>query len=164
MKLRTRLRHRTAAWTLPLFVAAVGPALSPSGAWAQAASLQGILLDEATSQPLQGVDVVLEQADSVVRSTVTDRNGLFQIARITPGVYQLRMILIGYATHEETIRLQSGEVRTVNRGLSVAPVQVEGIAVTEAQSGPAGARRADDHGRGAGADSPPPREIWRATS
>ncbi len=130
MNPRTRLRRRTAAWTLPLLVAAVGPALSPAGAWAQTASLQGILLDEATSQPLQGVDVVLEQADSVVRSAVTDRNGLFQIARITPGVYQLRMILIGYATHEETIRLESGEVRTANRGLSVAPVQVEGIAVT----------------------------------
>jgi hypothetical protein len=135
----TRLRQRAAAWTLLLFVLSLGQALSASRAWAQGASLQGILLDEATSQPLQAVDVVLELDGRAIRSAVTDRNGLFQITGIPAGTYRLRMILLGYATHEETIQLQSGEVRAASRRLKIDPVQLEGIGV--AGQGPGAVRR-----------------------
>jgi hypothetical protein len=122
-----------------LVVLAFGLPLRPSDVSGQEASLQGILLNEDTAQPLQGVDVVLEQDGRTVRSAATNRHGLFQITRIPPGVYRLRMTLVGYGPHEETIELQSAEVRTANRRLRVVPVELEGIDV--ANQGPGAVRR-----------------------
>jgi hypothetical protein len=127
------------AWILLLLLLTGGQTLSPSTARGQDASVQGIVLDEGTTQPLQGVEVLLERADGTIRSTLTNRHGLFQVTRIPPGVYRLRMTLVGYARHEETVELESGEVRTVNRRLSVAPVELEAIGVRA--QGPGAVRR-----------------------
>lgn len=116
-------------WASLSLVLVVGQAAVPSGGRAQEASLQGIVLDEADAQPLRGVDVVLEQEGEAVHSAVTDRNGLYRIVGIAPGTYRLRMTLLGYAAHEETIELESGEVRTANRGLNVAPLELDAIGV-----------------------------------
>lgn len=116
-----------------------GIGLSPSGAWAQEASLQGILLDQATSQPLQGAEVVLEQAGETIASTVTDRVGLFQFSGLVPGAYRFRILLLGQTIHEETIELQIGGVLTANRRVRIDAVQLEGIGV--AIQGPGAVRR-----------------------
>jgi hypothetical protein len=131
--------YRGAPWVTLLLALAIAGGLCPSGARAQEASLQGVLLDEATSEPLNGVEVVLELDGQAVRSTVTNRNGLYQISRIPPGVYVLRMSLLGYATHEETMELESGEARTASRGLKVAPVELQGVA--SGRDGPGAVRR-----------------------
>ena len=131
-------RPRVVAWAFLLLAPAVAAA-GPSMAAAQSASVQGILLDSATSQPLLGADVVLERAGRTVRAVVTDRNGLFQMAGLPAGVYRLRIVLIGYATHEETIELGAGERRAVNRGLAEAPLKLEGISVVG--QGPGAVRR-----------------------
>jgi hypothetical protein len=133
------LRYRAAAWTLLMLAFPICQGLSTSDAWAQHAAVQGIVIDRTTAQPLSGAAVVLEQAGEEVRSMLTDRNGLFQIAGLAAGAYRLRIILLGYATHEETIDLRAGQRLTANRALAVDPLQLEGIGVTG--QGPGAVRR-----------------------
>lgn len=133
------LRRRTTAWAFLLLVLAAGEAVDVSNARAQTASVQGIVLDSSSTQPVQSADVTLEQGGQKVRTAVTDRNGLFQFGGIEPGRYTLRIESLGYVTHEETLVLKSGEARTANCSLKVDPVQLEGINV--ASQGPGAVRR-----------------------
>lgn len=131
--------RRAAAWALLVLALPLIQGLRPTEAGAQQASVQGIVIDEATTQPLLDATVVLEQQGRQVRSTQTDRSGLFQIAGLNPGSYRLRIILFGYITHEETIELEGGERMTANRSLEPDPLQLEGIRVV--QQGPGAVRR-----------------------
>jgi hypothetical protein len=108
-------------------------------AWGQQASVQGIVSDQITTQPLTGAHVVLEQGGHEVRSVLTDRSGVFQIVGLTAGGYRLRIGLLGYSTHEETISLGPGQRLTASRGLAPDPLQIEGIGV--AFQGPGAVRR-----------------------
>lgn len=109
------LGHRAAAWTFLVLTMCVVQGLGTSGAWAQQAAVQGIVIDQVGAQPLPAATVILERAGQEVRSILTDRNGLFQITGLAAGVYRLRIISFGYATHEETINLEGGQRLTVNR-------------------------------------------------
>jgi hypothetical protein len=134
--MRTRsIRHRVATWPLLLLILAVAQVATPSSTSAQEATVQGILLDSATSQPLRDASVTLQQAGQTVHSSTTDRNGLFQITGLAPGVYQLRITSIGYVTHVETIDLDSGERLTANRGLTPAPLELAGIDIVSRDPG-----------------------------
>jgi hypothetical protein len=131
------VRRSTAAWPILLLALVAGQALGASSASAQDGSIQGIIVDEA-SQPLRGAHVVVEQGERT-RAALTDRNGLFQIGGLRPGEYLVRITLFGYSRHEERVRLEAGGIITLNRTLTVAPVQLEGISV--AGQGPGAVRR-----------------------
>lgn len=109
--------------------------LDTSGATAQQAVVQGIVIDQVGAQPLPAATVTLERAGREVRSILTDRNGLFQITGLAAGAYRLRIISFGYATHEETINLEGGQRLTVNRRLTFDPLQLEGIAAAGQRPG-----------------------------
>lgn len=126
-------------WALLTLTLSVVQGLTPVSACAQQAAVQGIVMDESTTQPLLAATVVLEQAGAEVRSILTDRNGLFQIGRLAPGTYLLRIAALGYVTHEESIDLEGGERLTANRALTPDPLQLEGMTV--ASRGPGAVQR-----------------------
>lgn len=130
---------RNAGWLVMACLLAGGLLVVPVAVSAQDAVVQGILVEEGTSQPLAGADVVLERDGEVIRGTITNRNGLFQITRIPPGSYTLRIVLPGYADVEETVELEAGQVLTASRGLEVDPLQLEAIGVRT--TGPGAVRR-----------------------
>jgi hypothetical protein len=115
-----------------------------SGAWgpeliAQQASVQGIVLDRATSQPIPRATVTVDQAGQEVRSVLTDSNGLFQFGGLAAGSYGLRIVSFGYTAHEEAIELAPAQRLTANRSLTPDPLQLEGVDV--AGQGPGAVRR-----------------------
>lgn len=136
---KPRLSHRAAARTLLLLIIPLALAFGTSYAKAQQAAVQGIVTDQVTAQPLPGANIVLEQAGQEVRSIVTDRNGLYQIAGLPAGAYRLRIRLFGYGMHEETISLEGGQRLTVNRRLTPDPLHLEGVDVVG--EGPGAVRR-----------------------
>jgi hypothetical protein len=131
--------RRVAKWFVLALALPLVQGLRPSAALAQQAAVQGIVIDQATTQPLLGATVVLEQRGQQVRSVQTDRSGLFQVAGLAGGAYRFRIILFGYVTHEETIELEGGERLVANRALAPDPLQLEGVRVV--QEGPGAVRR-----------------------
>lgn len=130
---------RMAAWTLVLLALPPAMGSSPSAARAQQATVQGIVTDSASAQPLPGANVVLERAGREVRSVLTDINGLFQIGGLPTGVYRLRITSFGYRTRELSIDLEGGQRLTANQQLIPAPLRLEGIGVRG--EGPGAVRR-----------------------
>lgn len=62
-------------------------------------ALLGQVADEATSAPLSDASVaVFDSDDGFITGTATDADGRFEIDRIMPGDYQVRVSFIGYST------------------------------------------------------------------
>ncbi|CCH55348.1 TonB-dependent receptor plug [Fibrisoma limi BUZ 3] len=64
--------------------------------------VSGLVMDKTTRRPVEYVSVALYRpADSVaVAGTITDSVGVFRIAAIPPGQYQLRTFFIGYKARD----------------------------------------------------------------
>jgi hypothetical protein len=83
---------------------------------AQSISIQGIVVDQADSQPLIGANLVLEDSDydDIIYGTATGRNGYYGISIPHEGRYILRVSHIGYITHTDTLDLAAGSRQTIN--------------------------------------------------
>ncbi len=130
---RAVCRRRGRPWhpaRLRLGVLAFVLCLVPRAAQGQQASMQGIVTSSSTGSPMEGVAVVLEAGGQRVKTVLTDRNGFYQIGGITPGSYTLSGLHIGYSRYELSLTLASGERRTANFTLQLAPVELKGIVVT----------------------------------
>ena len=86
---------------------------------AQTASVRGFVTDAGDGQPLQGVNVAVEDAAGALRGAVTDDDGFFIIIRLAPGRYTLRASFIGYETARDTLDLEPGD--TITRTLIMQP-------------------------------------------
>lgn len=85
----------------------------------QAISIQGIVIDRATSQPIMGVNVLLQhyESEEVVQGTATDRNGYYGLSIPEAGRYVIRISHIGYKIYTDTLNLETGTRRTINISL-----------------------------------------------
>ncbi|MEM1093078.1 MAG: TonB-dependent receptor [Bacteroidota bacterium] len=98
-------------------------ALASGAAHAQTATVRGFITGADDGEALQGVNVVATSAEGDVSGTVTDGNGIYAIARLTPGRYIVRASFIGYEAQVDTLALTAGEVRTFN--IVLAPQETE---------------------------------------
>lgn len=80
-------------------------------------SVQGTIRDNAN--PLEGVRVVVASTDGVEHGTLTDSNGEFKIAGLTPGGYEMSFAKEGYAKRVESqITISAGGVQYISRMMS----------------------------------------------
>jgi Carboxypeptidase regulatory-like domain len=102
--------------------------LVPSGVFAQArltgADLDGIVRDE-TGAVIPGVTItVTNQATNLHRTAVTDAQGRFLVPALSPGRYQVRAEMSGFAkSSREDLDLQLGQSVAVDFTLTVAKAQ-----------------------------------------
>ncbi|HEY0876547.1 MAG TPA: von Willebrand factor type A domain-containing protein [Vicinamibacterales bacterium] len=68
----------------------------------QTQTITGKVLDPA-NQPVPGVAVELRQADAVRQRTVSDPNGDWRFANVSPGEYRVRFTLAGFVTAEAPV-------------------------------------------------------------
>lgn len=80
--------------------AAVLAALAPlsSGAAARQASIQGVVVDASTNQPLAlaAVSLYRPQSRVVVTTAYTGKDGRFRLANLVPGDYQIVVLKQGF--------------------------------------------------------------------
>jgi TonB-linked SusC/RagA family outer membrane protein len=82
---------------------------------AQDGTITGHVVDPTTNTPIPSAQV---QLVGTTRGAVTAEDGRFRIASVRPGVYQVRVLRIGYQASSQSVTLGSGQ--TVD--LSFAPV------------------------------------------
>ena len=63
---------------------------------AQQGVITGFVKDAISGEPLTGVTVKLLKDSSVVKAVFTDQQGKYKIEHISPGIYRLEALLMGY--------------------------------------------------------------------
>ncbi len=98
--------------------------LAPA-AWAQQASVSGVVTDAVDGQPLPGANVVFAGTS---QGTAADFDGRYRIDGVAPGSYTLRFSFTGYKDQEIALTLAPGENRTLDvalqSGLDLDPVVI----------------------------------------
>ncbi len=77
----------------------------PGVIYSQDASLSGYITG-VDSTLVSGATIVLK---GTTRGTIADNKGFYSFKKITPGIYTLRVSLLGYETQENTVVVKEGE-------------------------------------------------------
>lgn len=87
---------------------------------AQTATIQGIITDASSGQPLEGATIALRQiAGEGIHGVAADRNGFYFVSGITPGRYALQVSYVGYVAYEDTLALEAAQHLT--RSVALEP-------------------------------------------
>jgi hypothetical protein len=114
-------------WALALAATAL-----PSGrvaAQTSTGSIRGTVRDSAGA-PLAGAEVIaLNPSSGVQRTAATNDRGFYSHSGLTPANYQLTIRRIGHAPATRPVRVQVGQVLTLDFRLTTATVQLEEVVV-----------------------------------
>lgn len=121
---------------LALFVAILVPASLPAqtperdAERANRVRVRGIVLDRLTGEPLSAVSVQI-QSESLPGGVdqMTNDQGRFAFPTVRPGVYDIRIVRIGYQTLEHTVELAPRTELTVEVELTPEAFELEPIVV-----------------------------------
>ena len=106
-------------------------------AFSQNASLQGLVSDQRSAQPLFGANIYLEFLEGEkTRGVSTDENGFYSLGSIEPGSWIVRVSYIGYQTVTDTLQFNRAERKTYNVSMMPAD-EMMGEVVVEQQTGAA---------------------------
>ncbi|MDT7830711.1 TonB-dependent receptor [Pricia sp. S334] len=89
-------------------------------------SLEGIVTDAETSQPLLGIQVYFPKLE---KGSVSDEDGTFKIVGLPIGNYKLVVSSIGFQTYSETVTLAKGS-NSLNVALSPSAIEMEEVIVS----------------------------------
>ncbi|MDB5018380.1 MAG: hypothetical protein JWQ84_3212 [Mucilaginibacter sp.] len=84
---------------------------------AQTAVIKGKISDGKTSEPLPTAYVLL---DGTNKGSSTDAFGNFEISKLEPGKYKIKIKYIGFAEYEKEVDIAPGQVFVINIPLSVS--------------------------------------------
>ena len=106
----------------------IGLLLAPAAAWAQGAGGSGIagVVHDTSGAVLPGVTVEAASPALIekVRSAVTDGRGLYSIADLRPGAYEVTFTMPGFSTIKRSgVELTVGFTATVNADLPVGTLE-----------------------------------------
>ncbi len=113
--------------TVALFSAA-----GASTAQGQTGTVQGVVVDATTSEPLVGAQVVVEGTD---RGTITNDQGRYLVTSVPAGSHVLRIESLGYASVSQDITVTAGQTTTVNLSLDPSAIALQGLVVTGVSGG-----------------------------
>ena len=102
-------------------------AVAPAAAEAQQGSITGQVLDEATRLPLAGARIQITGSSN---HALSNAQGNYTIRGVQPGTYQLRIILLGFASVLQSVTVAEGQAATVNWSLRGVPFTLEEIVTT----------------------------------
>ncbi len=123
--LAARRRLRRAA---PAIAAAIAMAVGVGEARGQqAGSITGLVTAATTGQPINGVQIVIEESS---HGGPTNSNGRFLFTGVAPGTYTLRAVYVGYGTVTEEVTVTPGGTATVDLAMEISAVAMDEIIVT----------------------------------
>jgi TonB-dependent starch-binding outer membrane protein SusC len=90
-------------------------------------TVTGVVTDQATQQPLAGVQVVVVGTN---QSTITNQQGNFLILNVPAGERMLRVQVLGYSAEDTPVLVRAGETSRVNIGLRVSAIELDEVVVS----------------------------------
>ncbi|MTI87159.1 MAG: hypothetical protein FH748_04235 [Balneolaceae bacterium] len=104
-----------------------------STASAQSLSIRGLVTEKETGTPFELVQVTLgTTADSLIKGTITDASGFYEMSSLFPGSYVITFKYIGFEAYSDTIRLDVGTpVIVKNASLLTAEKELGEVVVSE---------------------------------
>ena len=116
-----RILRSIAAALLLVWGAVPATAQDPTG------TVAGQITDQATGQPLGGVEVHVVGTNF---RTLSDDQGRYLITRVPAGEHTVRASLLGYGQARQTVTVAGGGTASASFALSVTAIEVEGVVVT----------------------------------
>ncbi len=97
---------------------------------ATAATLKGVVTDQATGEPLPGANVVVSDVQgNPIAGGAADVDGVYRIDKIPAGKYLVVCSYLGYAEAQQTIELTEGE-HQLNFQLREMPLSTDAVVIT----------------------------------
>lgn len=90
-------------------------------------TIAGSVVDEASAQPIAGVQVHIPGLDV---GMLTNAEGRFLLLNVPVGQHALRVQMLGYASTSQAVTVTSGATASVNFTLKQEAISMEGIVVT----------------------------------
>lgn len=122
---RSRAATRVALATCALAWCAVLSAQEP--ATVAPATITGRVTQSGTDNGVSDAAVLIT---GTLLHTITEQDGSFRVAGISPGTYTVRVLRIGYEPQSQQVTLSAGETHALNFALAVAPVTLAPVTVT----------------------------------
>lgn len=98
---------------------------------AQVGKITGIVKDASTGESLIGANIILE---GTTIGAATDIEGYYVILNVPPGVYDLRVSMVGYAPQSfKDVKVNIGLTTEINAGLQSNTIQTEEVVVVATQ-------------------------------
>lgn len=98
---------------------------------AQHIKVSGMLMDSATSRPVEFATVALLQAGKIIEGATADSKGRFVFAKVSPGKYAVQASLMGYNTKLSDIEAKGEDLEIGIIRLSPATRKLDEVTVTE---------------------------------
>ena len=96
-----------------IIVALVLACLIPATALAQTGTIEGVVMEDATGEPLPGVNVIVPELAAEGVGAATAGDGSFVIESVPVGTYQVEARSIGYQTQRRRVTVEAGQTSTV---------------------------------------------------
>jgi TonB-linked SusC/RagA family outer membrane protein len=90
-------------------------------------SIEGRVLDQATQQPLAGVQVTIVGTN---RMAITGVDGRFRFDNVPAGNVQVRVRHLGFALATSAVTVTAGQAATVDIALTASPIGLDVVVVT----------------------------------
>ncbi len=106
---------------------------------AESASVQGLVVDHETREPLKYAAVSLMSAPGGgvgIGTRITDDEGYFHFGTVPPGTYQIIVSRLGYQERRDSLQVEPEEDLDVLIALSMAPVPMDPIVVEARRRAP----------------------------
>lgn len=101
--------------------------LAPALATAQTGTITGLVVDQTTRQPLNGVQVTLE---GTTLGAETDGRGRFVVPNVPVGTHAVRVQYIGYRTETAEVAVSADAAAQVEFELGVSAISLDEVVVT----------------------------------
>lgn len=98
------------------------------------ATLRGLVLDPAAGTRLDGAHVQVFASGRQVNGAVSGDEGFYQVRKLAPGTYRVRVSFVGYRPYADTVQLNAGQVRTLNVELSMRKRHLDEVVVAGQES------------------------------
>lgn len=125
----TRQKWSSSAFAGLLFTLLFALFAVDAGAQSVTGTIRGRVMDEAGSPVASATIAARNTASGAARSAISSADGMYVLAGLQPGTYEISVSMIGYSAQPQTVRVLIGQSLNMDMRLQPQAIAIEGINV-----------------------------------